>query len=110
MPVLQPDYPVHLAEKYHTGPIPLSSPSLASLQSPDGDSLHTDIYGWRLLIGQDSHGQHKWIYLQSKEEREQWPLRAEERWWLGLGVDVPEGSQDASVSTIVNVLSSLWWG
>lgn len=45
----------------------------------------TDPLGWRLLVSQDSHGQHKWVYLPpSDTRRETWPQSPVDKYWLGL--------------------------
>ncbi len=47
----------------------------------------TDPLGWRLLVGQDSHGQHKWVYLPvGDKRREKWKQDREEKYWLGIDV------------------------
>lgn len=46
----------------------------------------TDLEGWRLVVGNDSHGQHQWVYLSPEDpRREGWKQSAEDRYWLGLG-------------------------
>ncbi|WVR06302.1 hypothetical protein IAU60_003332 [Kwoniella sp. DSM 27419] len=50
----------------------------------------TDLAGWRLKVGEDSHGQHKWVYLRDGKEREAWPQINVEKYWLGLDMDVSD--------------------
>ncbi|WRT67730.1 uncharacterized protein IL334_004702 [Kwoniella shivajii] len=50
----------------------------------------TDLTGWRLKVGEDSHGQQKWIYLHDPKERESWPQDVTEKYWLGLDTCSPE--------------------
>ncbi|KAK8858537.1 hypothetical protein IAR55_002764 [Kwoniella newhampshirensis] len=50
----------------------------------------TDLTHWRLKVGEDSHGQQKWVYLRDEEERKSWPQGNVEKYWLGLKVVVPE--------------------
>ncbi|WVQ96729.1 hypothetical protein IAU59_003836 [Kwoniella sp. CBS 9459] len=50
----------------------------------------TDLTAWRLKVGEDSHGQHKWVYLRNEKQREEWPQNNTEKYWLGLEVTVPE--------------------
>ncbi|WVQ83002.1 hypothetical protein IAT38_005140 [Cryptococcus sp. DSM 104549] len=50
----------------------------------------TDLTAWRLLVGQDSHGQQKWVYLKDPAEREAWKQNEVEKYWLGLDMDVPD--------------------
>jgi hypothetical protein len=50
-----------------------------------GSIPRTDPLGWRLLVSQDSHGQHKWVYLPPGDERRgTWPQTAVDKYWLGL--------------------------
>ena len=46
----------------------------------------TDYAGWRLKVGEDSHGQHKWVYLPEGEARDAWPQNKVDKYWLGLDV------------------------
>lgn len=46
-------------------------------------TLRTDPAGWRLVVGEDSHGQHKWVYL-PKSAREKWPQTAVDKYSMGL--------------------------
>ncbi|KAJ9099208.1 hypothetical protein QFC21_004088 [Naganishia friedmannii] len=49
------------------------------------DVPRTDPGGWRLLVGADSHGQHKWVYLPPGDERRKaWKQGSGDRYWLGL--------------------------
>ncbi|KAJ9099201.1 hypothetical protein QFC21_004081 [Naganishia friedmannii] len=49
------------------------------------DVPRTDPEGWRLLVGADSHGQHKWVYLPPGDERRKvWKQGSGDRYWLGL--------------------------
>nr|ODN91514.1 lanosterol synthase [Cryptococcus depauperatus CBS 7855] len=50
----------------------------------------TDLTAWRLVVSENSHGQQKWVYLRSPEERDRWPQTNVEKYWLGLDVDVPQ--------------------
>lgn len=47
----------------------------------------TDLEGWRLLVSEDSHGQHKWAYLQEDDpRRESWKQTDAAKYWLGLKI------------------------
>jgi hypothetical protein len=46
--------------------------------------VRTDLLGWRLKVGEDNHGQHKWVYLPEGEARDAWPQSKEDKYWLGL--------------------------
>ncbi len=73
-------------------PVPLSSslaqPTHSTPTSPDpvlGASVpKVDPEGWRLVVGEDSHGQHKWVWLEAGERRDSWKQSTEDRYWLGL--------------------------
>ncbi|KAJ9110722.1 hypothetical protein QFC20_002763 [Naganishia adeliensis] len=59
--------------------MPLIDPGLP------GNIPRTDPLGWRLLVSQDSHGQHKWVYLPPADtRRETWPQSPVDKYWLGL--------------------------
>lgn len=45
----------------------------------------TDLEGWRLVVGNDSYGQHQWVYLFPEDpQREAWKQSKEDKYWLGL--------------------------
>jgi lanosterol synthase len=44
----------------------------------------TDLHGWRLKIGEDNHGQHKWVYLPEGPAREAWPQTKMDKYAIGL--------------------------
>lgn len=44
----------------------------------------TDLLGWRLKVGEDNHGQHKWVYLPEGPAREEWPQSKGDKHALGL--------------------------
>jgi len=46
----------------------------------------TDLAGWRLQIGEDSHGQQKWVYLPEGPARDAWPQNKVDRYWIGLNI------------------------
>ena len=49
------------------------------------DTTRTDIHGWRLFVSEDSHGQHKWVYLPADDPRRaSWPQSTVDKYWLGL--------------------------
>lgn len=48
------------------------------------DKYQTDPAGWRLKVGEDSHGQHKWVYLPPGPERDAWPQNAVDKYSIGL--------------------------
>ncbi|KAH8090819.1 putative lanosterol synthase [Filobasidium floriforme] len=51
----------------------------------------TDLEGWRLVVSEDSHGQHKWIYLgQDDPRRETWEQSQPAKYWLDLNLGAPE--------------------
>ena len=72
-------------------------PEQSSMSSTD--IPRTDITGWRLLVSEDSHGQHKWVYLPADDPRRaDWPQSTVDKYWLGLEtvrsfslLDVPSG-------------------
>ena len=63
-----------------------SSAASSSSSSPrKPDYPRTDLAGWRLQVSQDSHGQHKWVYLAEDDPRRQsWVQNEGTRYWLGL--------------------------
>jgi lanosterol synthase len=46
----------------------------------------TDPLGWRLVIGEDSHGQQKWKYLSPGPARDEWKQDKVTKYALGLEV------------------------
>jgi hypothetical protein len=64
------------------------------------DVPRTDPEGWRLVVGADSHGQHKWVYLPPGDDRRrEWKQGMGDRYWLGLEtVSRAERSTDARIS------------
>ncbi|GHJ90428.1 hypothetical protein NliqN6_6830 [Naganishia liquefaciens] len=55
------------------------------------DTTRTDIHGWRLLVSEDSHGQHKWVYLPADDPRRaSWPQSTVAKYWLGLETGAKE--------------------
>lgn len=44
----------------------------------------TDLHGWRLKVGEDNHGQHKWVYLPDGPAREAWPQTKMDKYAIGL--------------------------
>lgn len=45
----------------------------------------TDLEGWRLVVSEDSHGQHKWVYLPPGDDRRKtWKQSKAAKYWLGL--------------------------
>lgn len=64
----------------------------------------TDPDGWRLVVSQDSHGQHKWLYLPPGDDRRStWPQTPVDKYWLGLEtVSMPFGweEQGADLSRV----------
>lgn len=44
----------------------------------------TDLYGWRLKVGDDNHGQHKWMYLPEGPARDAWPQTKMDKYAIGL--------------------------
>jgi hypothetical protein len=67
------------------------SPSSSSISPHKPDYPRTDLAGWRLQVSQDSHGQHKWVYLAEDDPRRQsWVQNEGTRYWLGLDlVSIP---------------------
>ncbi|KAJ9100955.1 hypothetical protein QFC19_005351 [Naganishia cerealis] len=56
-----------------------------------GNVPRTDPEGWRLLVSQDSHGQHKWVYLYPEDSRrETWQQSKMDKYWLGLNTGAKE--------------------
>lgn len=66
------------------------------------EQYRTDPAGWRLKVSEDSHGQHKWVYLAPGAAREQWPQTATDLYSMGLPpvrvctVALREGMQDST--------------
>lgn len=50
----------------------------------------TDPLGWRLIIGEDSHGQQKWTYLPPGPARDEWKQCKVAKYALGLEVGAPK--------------------
>lgn len=48
------------------------------------ETFRTDPDGWRLKVGEDSHGQHKWVYLSTAAQREAWPQQPVDKYSMGL--------------------------
>lgn len=48
------------------------------------DKFRTDTEGWRLKVSEDSHGQHKWVYLPPGPQRDAWPQTAVDKYSQGL--------------------------
>ena len=46
----------------------------------------TDLEGWRLKVSEDSHGQHKWVYLPQGPARDAWPQTKVDRYSIGLDI------------------------
>lgn len=46
----------------------------------------TDLLGWRLKVGEDSHGQHKWVYLPGGPARDTWPQSKVDKYAIGLDI------------------------
>jgi len=46
----------------------------------------SDPLGWRLKVGEQSHGQHKWVYLPPGEAREAWPQDKASKYWTGMDI------------------------
>jgi lanosterol synthase len=44
----------------------------------------TDLLGWRLKVGEDNHGQHKWVYLPEGPARKEWPQTTMDKYAIGL--------------------------
>jgi hypothetical protein len=50
----------------------------------------TNLEGWRLVVSEDSHGQHKWIYLgRDDPRRETWEQSQPAKYWLDLDLVGP---------------------
>ncbi|CCU99734.1 unnamed protein product [Malassezia sympodialis ATCC 42132] len=47
----------------------------------------TDLRRWRLRVSDG--GRHVWHYLETDEEVDAWPQTQEDKYWLGLDMDVP---------------------
>ncbi|RXK41597.1 lanosterol synthase [Tremella mesenterica] len=56
----------------------------------------TDLTGWRLVVGEDSHGQQKWVYLPPGQARDEWKQTKEAKYWLGLDIGALELPQPQS--------------
>jgi hypothetical protein len=46
----------------------------------------SDPDGWRLVVGEDSHGQQKWVYLPEGPARKNWKQNKETKYWMGLDI------------------------
>ena len=46
----------------------------------------TDPLGWRLKVSEQSHGQHKWVYLAPGPSRDAWPQDKASKYWSGMEV------------------------
>jgi hypothetical protein len=45
----------------------------------------TDLGAWRLVVSEDSHGQHKWVYLDKGDpRRDTWAQSQPAKYWLDL--------------------------
>ena len=53
----------------------------------------TDPLGWRLVVGEDSHGQQKWVYLPPGPARDEWKQCKVAKYALGLAVGAPKLSK-----------------
>ncbi|KAK1925398.1 terpenoid cyclases/protein prenyltransferase alpha-alpha toroid [Papiliotrema laurentii] len=49
----------------------------------------TDPLGWRLKVSEQSHGQHKWVYLAPDPSRDAWPQDKASKYWSGMEVGAP---------------------
>ncbi|BEI79554.1 hypothetical protein CcaverHIS002_0100830 [Cutaneotrichosporon cavernicola] len=54
------------------------------------ETYRTDPAGWRLKVGEDSHGQHKWVYLPPGPQRDAWPQTVVDKYSMGLPTGLPE--------------------
>ncbi|WOO77353.1 Lanosterol synthase [Vanrija pseudolonga] len=54
------------------------------------DSFRTDPAGWRLKVSEDSHGQHKWVYLPPGAARDAWPQAHVDVYSMGLETGLPD--------------------
>jgi hypothetical protein len=60
---------------------------LTDVSLPAGKIPQTDPAGWRLVVGEDSHGQHKWIYLaETDPRRHTWQQSTVDKYWLGMDI------------------------
>lgn len=66
----------------------------ASASSSTGSSSYTppqtDPLGWRLVVGEDSHGQQKWVFLPPGPARDEWKQCKVAKYALGLAVGAPK--------------------
>ena len=58
----------------------------------------TDPLGWRLKVSEQSHGQHKWVYLPPGQVREEWPQDLASKYWSGMPL----------VSLLITLSRRLW--
>jgi lanosterol synthase len=63
------------------------------------ETFRTDPAGWRLKVSEDSHGQHKWVYLRTAAERKAWPQRVVDKYSMGLPTVSSEHVCDTSKLT-----------
>lgn len=69
---------------------PLSTTGLTAHYSKMSYEIpKSDPAGWRLVVGEDSHGQQKWVYLPEGPARDQWKQNKETRYWMGLDIVRP---------------------
>jgi lanosterol synthase len=54
------------------------------------EPLRSDPLGWRLVVGEDSHGQQKWVYLPEGPARDEWEQDKVAKYALGLDVGSPK--------------------
>lgn len=60
-----------------------------------------DLEGWRLVVGEDSHGQHKWVYFpEGDPQRLARPQTKEDRYWLGMNTVSPQIDLDRNRSLV----------
>lgn len=83
--------------EYHFGEAkcdyPYSKPIVRTMTiKPPSDYSppRTDPLGWRLIIGEDSHGQQKWTYLPPGPARDEWKQCKVAKYALGLEVGAPK--------------------
>lgn len=75
-PVPLPSHPLSLDPS--TLPFPTTQDRTLSVPAPQ-----TDPEAWRLIVGEDSHGQHKWrMREEGRGDKERQSV--EDRYWLGL--------------------------
>lgn len=89
IPLITKDQSTHKGEILYRR-TPDRAPKMeASSSSSYRTSRETDLKGWRLKVGEDNHGQHKWVYLPEGAAREASPQTKADKYAIGLEMVCP---------------------